>query len=189
MKNAMKLSTMLRERILVLLVVACSITLCCDADGQAPPQSLPIGIIDFYDLHKLSAEQLQSALTFKAGDRISRGSRPPSIQESMVRLMAIPGVRNAHPDFVCCADGAVIVFIGIEESNTAELKYREPPQSTMRLPDTVIKSEHEFEDDLGPAILHGHSDEDDSTGESISSDPAMRAVQRQFKIFARDDRR
>jgi|SRR5665213_483789 len=163
--------------------------LCCDADSQTPPQNLPIGIIDFYGLHKLSAAQLQGALTFKVGDRISRGSRPPSIEESMMRLMAIPGVRSAHPDFVCCADGAVIVFIGIDESGAAELKYREPPTGTVRLPAAVIKSEHEFEDDLGPAVLHGHSDEDDSSGESISSDPALRAVQQQFKISARDDRR
>ena len=178
-----------RKCIAAVAFVAWAFTLCCRAGAVTPPQTLPIGIIDFYGLHRLSSDPLRSILTFKVGDAISKGERPPAIHESMVRLMAIPGVRSAHPDVVCCVDGALVVFVGIEESGTVELQYRAPPKGSVRLTDAVIKAEQEFDSNLGPAILRGNGQEDDSTGEAISSDPTLRAFQQQFKAFAHDDRR
>jgi hypothetical protein len=55
----------------------------------------PIGIIDFYGLHRLTAEQLRNALTFKVGDLVKFGDLSFS-EASKQRLMMISGVAHAQ---------------------------------------------------------------------------------------------
>src|SRR6476661_1930971 len=66
-------------------------------------QPMQIGIIDFYGLGPISPHQVLEALTFKEGDEISFSSgRPPFLVESERRLAALPGVRSATVNPVCC---------------------------------------------------------------------------------------
>jgi hypothetical protein len=88
-----------------------------------PGPRRPIGIIDFYGMHQLTAEQLRNELTFKVGDSISIDDLS-FFEASKQRLMIVPGVSRARVQVVCCTDGRPVVFVGIEEKNAPAMQFR-----------------------------------------------------------------
>src|ERR1019366_10781099 len=88
------------------------------ASGQAPsPATAPtvasaptVGVIDFYGLHKLSPDQIRKTLGFKEGDPF-----PSSKALLEEQLDALPGVVESHLEAVCCDDGRIVLYVGIEE--------------------------------------------------------------------------
>jgi hypothetical protein len=125
-------------------VLALSIT--CGVQAQqapataAAPAALTIWIIDFYGLNRLSTDRLRGALTFKEGDTIAVGQRPPFLAESETRLAAIPGVAHARTSVVCCDNGHLIVYVGIEEEGAPVQHFRAAPQGAVRLAADVVQA-------------------------------------------------
>src|SRR5262245_5298248 len=97
----------------VILAIATAWTLL--AAAQASSQEFPIGIIDFYGLHKVLPASARDMLTFTEGDTISFASdEPPAfIAESEARLATLPGVAKAKLDITCCDNGRAIIYVGI----------------------------------------------------------------------------
>ena len=59
--------------------------------APAVEQQIPIGIVDFYGLERVSEADLRRALTIKEGDTISVASgRPAALGESEKRLLTVP---------------------------------------------------------------------------------------------------
>ena len=116
---------------IVLLVLAA--ILCGSQDLAA--QELQIGIIDFYGLNRVTLAQAREALTFKEGDSISVSGRraPPTVAESEIRLSKLPGVVRARTNLVCCDNGRVIVYVGIEERGAPTMRLRAEPAGKARL--------------------------------------------------------
>jgi hypothetical protein len=76
------------------------------AHAEVPTDTGPartIGIIEFYGLHRLNAEQLRKALTFKVGDPITFGD-DSFFAPSARRLRRVKGVSRARVQVVCCTD-------------------------------------------------------------------------------------
>src|SRR6202012_4007521 len=69
-----------------------------------------IGTIDYYGLRKVALATVQKALGVREGDLL-----PFSKGDVEQRLDAIPGVVESHLEAVCCANGRVTVYVGIEE--------------------------------------------------------------------------
>jgi hypothetical protein len=152
--------------------------------GVAAADPLQIGIIDFYGLKKLSPAKARQALTFKVGDTVDFVAPSPALRESERKLEGLRGVAHAKAITVCCDDGKAIVYVGIEEKGARLIQFREPPQGAERLPEDIVQAGEEFSRALSAAVEAGNVSEDDSEGHALARDPAMRAPQEAFLMYA-----
>ena len=168
---------------------AASVLLLLVLESQASAQTLPIGIIDFYGLGRLSPSDVRKALTFKEGDSISFASdeRPPFLAESERRLAALPDVTRASANAVCCDGGRVIVYVGLELQGQPVTQFRANPTGTFRLPADVLQAARDLEEAQKMAVMRGDFGEDDSRGHTLMHDGAARAIQERFVGYAARD--
>ena len=94
-----------------------------------------IGTLDLYGVRKVSESRIRQTLGVKPGDPL-----PPSKGDTEERLDAIPGVVESHLEAVCCDQGKVILYVGIEERGAAHFDIRDNPDGEMRLPEEVAAS-------------------------------------------------
>lgn len=148
------------------------------ADGQA----LEVGIVDFYGLSQVTADEARRALTFKEGDTIDLGDGkyPAVFKSSEERLAKLPGVVGARIEPVCCDADRVIVYVGIQERGASTLLLRPAPGGTARLPAEIATAGDEFSRAFTSAVQRGEAREDRTQGHSLMDDPATRAVQERF---------
>jgi hypothetical protein len=145
----------------------------------------PIGIIDFYGLHQLTAEQLRKQLTFKVGDSVALGDLS-FFAPSKQRLMMVQGVSRAHVQVVCCTDDRPVVFVGIEEKNASTIKFRRAPTGAVRLPPEMLQTGVDFDALRMKAVL-ANEDEDDSEGHTLLRDASARPTEDRFIAIANND--
>ncbi len=155
---------------------------------QAPqdPQIPPIGIIDFYGLRSISERQIREAIQIKEGDSLSNDLTEAK-RKAALRVESLPGVAEANISLVCCEAGKAILYVGIREKGASSLQFRPAPKETVRLPQDVIQAGADEEKAFLNAVLKGNSGEDDSSGHTLSNDPATRAIQERFITFAARD--
>jgi len=79
-----------------------------------------IGTLDLYGVRKVSESRIRQTLGVKPGDPL-----PPSKGDTEERLDAIPGVVESHLEAVCCDQGKVILYVGIEERGAAHFDIRD----------------------------------------------------------------
>ena len=171
--------------ILARALAACALL----AAPAAAQQAIPIGIIDFYGLREVSADRARAALTFKEGDTVSDADegRPAFLAASEARLAALPGVAKARLELVCCDNGRAIVYVGIEERGSDVVTFRSAPDGNARLAPDIVAAGEEFSKALTQAVERGDAVEDRSRGHALNHDPAMRAVQDRFVLYAERD--
>jgi hypothetical protein len=159
------------------------------ARHELASQQTQIGIIDFYGLNRVAAADVRQALTMKEGDSYSSldGRHLALFAESEKRLLQVPGVRSVRMEPVCCAQGRVILFIGIQENDAPVMRLRAAPGGSERLADDVIQAGEEFSKALLAAVQRGAGGEDRSLGHSLAHDPGLRAIQERFVMYARRD--
>ena len=132
---------------------------------------------------------IREALTFTEGDVIAfgNGERPTFLTESEQRLTRSPDVVRARIRPVCCDGGRAIVYVGIEERSAATMRFRAEPQGGMRLAADIVRAGEEGVNALRLAVLRGDTGDDWSRGYSLADDPAVRAVQERFVLYAARD--
>ena len=155
----------------------------------ADDESLRINIIDFYGLRNVSGDDARKALTFKEGETIDLGDsgRPAMLQSSEERLAKLPGVVSARINITCCDSGGAIAYVGIQEQGAPTLRLRRAPEGDLRLPPDIVNAGKELSEALMSAVQRGDAGEDRTKGHSLMHDPASRAIQEQFIVFARRD--
>jgi hypothetical protein len=146
------------------------------------PQMPPIGIIDFYGLRTVTEKQVREALQIKEGDVLT--DEPKDARQ---RLKAIPGVAEVSLNFGCCETGKATLYVGIQEKGEPSLVFRSAPQGKARLSQEITQAGEAFQKAFTAAVLSGNASEDDSQGHALANDPATRAVQERFIIFAARD--
>jgi hypothetical protein len=151
-------------------------------------QQVRIGIIDFYGLGKMKVGDARNALTVKEGAIVQPGVPPAFVEESKRRLSELPGVRGASIDLVCCDEGRVILYVGIEEQGRPVMHFREAPRLDVVLTPEVLAAGREFEKAMWAAVQQGAAAEDDSEGHSLAKEgSALRAVQESFIGLAKQN--
>ena len=172
-------------RTVVAIVVVLLLITVCGVAGQ----EFQIGIIDLYGLSRVPADQVRGALTFKEGDTISFGGdeRPAFLTASENRVALLPGVVRARTSVVCCDQGRAIVYVGVEEAGAATMQFRAAPLGGARLAPDIVQSGEEFSKALMLAVQRGDAEEDRSEGHALNRDPAMRAIQERFLVYAKRD--
>ena len=168
--------------------VVCS-TIALAALGTAVNgQEIEIGIIDLYGLGRVPTRQVREMLTFTEGDTVNLGGgKPAFLQESEDRLARSSEIDRARTQLVCCDEGRVIVYVGIEERGAATMRFRAEPAGDARLAADVVRAGDEVANALRLAILRGDAGEDWSRGHALADDPAVRAIQERFLLYAARD--
>lgn len=161
MKNALMLA---------LLVVATPLA------AQTPP----VGIVDVYGARTLTADQLRRAARIVVGDSVTAKTEI----EAEARLRALPNVRAAEVDIVCCDNGRSIAYLGVRERGDSAFAYATPPTADARLPNNIIAAEKEFTVALQQAVVSGDTGESDSLGHSLVNYAPGRAAQERFLAYA-----
>jgi hypothetical protein len=155
----------------------------------AAAQEIQIGIIDFYGLGGLTVERVRGALSFKEGDRVSLdGDQAPAfIATSEGRLKMLPGVQRARINLVCCDNGRIIVYVGLDLGGSPPIPLRPAPTGDARLAADIVRAADDFSTALTSAVERGDTAEDRSEGHALNHDKAMRAVQERFLMYANRD--
>src|SRR5215510_4660067 len=159
------------------------------AAAEAAGPAIPIGIIDFYGLSKVSAERARTALTFREGDMIpvAGDERRAFTAATEDQLAALPGVSQARTNLVCCDNGRAIIYVGIEERGSVTMSFRAAPKGDARLAADIVEAGDELSKALSLAVQRGDAADDRSQGHSLAHDSATRAIQGRFVIFADRD--
>ena len=108
---------------------------------------------------------------------------PSSKGDAEERLDAIPGVVESHLEAVYDA-GKMILYAGVEERGAPHFDLREAPEGDMRLPEAITTEYRNFVEAAAGAARAGITAEDLTQGHTRSADPATRAVQDRFPLFA-----
>jgi len=155
---------------LLLLMMAAALA------AQSPPR---IGTIDFFGLRKVSEAKIRQTLGVREGDFLpaSKGNAEESLEK-------ISGVVESHLEAVCCDEGKMILYVGIEERGSPHFDLREAPEGDSKLPDEVLATYRRFQQVSADAIRRGSAAEDLSQGYSRRADVTTRAVQDMFPALA-----
>ncbi|HTS76369.1 MAG TPA: HEAT repeat domain-containing protein [Bryobacteraceae bacterium] len=145
------------------------------AQSGFSPAGPKIGIIDFYGLHKVSQATIAQALETHVGDPLPRSKA--QVEE---RIDQIPGVVQSHLEAVCCEEGRMILYVGIEEKGAPHFDLRETPDGDADLPEEVADLYRKLEQ-----TSPGASREDLTHGYALSANPDARAIQEQFPLVAK----
>lgn len=145
----------------------------------AQAQMPHIGNINFYGLHKVTAEKILSATHLSPG-----GSLPASKGDIEDSIEKIPDVVQARVEAVCCEGKTADLFIGIEERGAPHAAFRSEPAGDAVLPQPLLDSYQKFLGAVTRAAARGNTTEDLTSGHSVMDDPAARAFQPGFSAFA-----
>jgi hypothetical protein len=145
------------------------------ASAQAPPEPIGIpriGSIEFYGLHQVTPQLARQALGLSEGSPL-----PASKSEAEERLTDIDLVAAARVEAVCCENGTITLYVGIEERGQPGYEVRPAPGGASELPPAVRTAYQDLQAALHAAGLRGPVSEDLSKGYPLSSNPAARALQ------------
>lgn len=164
-------------------VAAVSAMLIPAAWAQAPGAGKGplIGTIDFYGLRKVPEAKVRQALGIREGDAL-----PPSKGDVEGRLDAIPGVVESHLEAVCCDNGKITLYVGIEERGAAHFELHDVPDGDAALPEEIDAAYRRFLDAYAAAARQGYIKEDLTKGYARSEDPTTRAIQEMFPSMVAD---
>lgn len=143
--------------------------------AQAPT----VGEIDFYGLHKITAEHLLKVLHVKTGDPL-----PPSKGALEEAIEKIPGVVVGHVEAVCCEGPRANLFIGIEERGAPHASFRSEPTGEAALPENLRSSYQQFVAAVERAASRGETAEDLTAGHPMMADADARSYAPEFISFA-----
>lgn len=134
-----------------------------------------IGTIDYYGLRKIPLATVEKALNTHVGEVL-----PFSKGDVEQRLDEIPGVVESHLEAVCCQNGKVALYVGIEERGATHFDLHEVPDGDAMLPQEVDLTYKRFVDAEDSASRQGLTSEDLTQGHARSEDPFVRAIQDMF---------
>ena len=150
--------------------------LVCAAHAQLPR----VGDIEFYGLRKLTAREILAAADLSTGDPI-----PASRGELEGRIAAHSGIAAVQVQTDCCQGNHAILFIGIAEEGEPAPTFRAAPTGNTSLPASLMKTYREFRGAALRADLDGAAEDNLSAGHPMASNPAIRALQNSFLVYAR----
>jgi hypothetical protein len=159
-----------------MLKIPIGLMIAAAATAQSPPR---IGTIEFFGLRKVSEEKIRQTLGVREG-----GLLPPSKGNAEESLDKVSGVVESHLEAVCCDEGKMILYVGIEERGGPHFDIRAAPEGDSKLPDEVITAYRRFQQVSADALRRGSTAEDLTLGYSRRADLTTRAVQDMFPALA-----
>ena len=137
-----------------------------------------IGIIEIYGVHKVSVKKIKDAVGVSEGDAL-----PTSREDAEERISKIPGVVASRIEAVCCNDGKMVLYVGIEEKNSPHFDFRPSPTGDVALPQEIVDNYRALMDAVSQSIRGRNIDEDLTNGYSLMADPECRELQQKFLLM------
>ena len=109
------------------------------AAGSLAAQVPGVREINLYGLRGVTPEAVRHASRLQSGEPL-----PPSKSDMEERIAAVPGVRNARVEAVCCQGKDVTAFIGIEERTGPHVVFHALPAGQAALPPELMAAYQEF---------------------------------------------
>jgi hypothetical protein len=151
----------------------------------ARPEGRVIATVDFFGVRRVSLDAIRSALQIAEGQTIGvERTEEQETSDARRRLTAVPGVRAATVDWVCCNEGQVALFVGISETDAPTVHWRGAPTGRIRLPKELRDLVDEHDVAVMRAVARGKNGEDDLQGHALSEDPTTRAIEERFLVAA-----
>ncbi len=145
--------------------------------AAGPPN---IGTIDFFGLDRIPESRLREQLGFQEGDLL-----PPSKAAVEERLESLDGVVQARVTALCCEDGAVTLFIGIEEKGAPHFTLLPEPSAAVSLPEELMEAYRGFLNALERSARAHGVPEDRGPGDAPTANAEVRGYQQRFAEQAR----
>jgi hypothetical protein len=139
-----------------------------------------VDVLDFFGLGKIPEARIRKTLGFKEGDRFPRSKG--DIEE---KLDAQPDIVESHLEAVCCDDGKIVLYVGIEEKGSIHFDPREPPEGDVDLPKEILSGYRDFLEAYASAARRDALAEDLTHGHSLMADPLAREIQLKFFDLAK----
>jgi hypothetical protein len=132
-------------------------------------------------LHSVSRSSVIEASALKVGENL----RQADVTRAIKRIEAIPGVRKAavagiYGNLLKDEKPGLVLYLGIEEEGSKQLRFGKAPTGDARLPDEILDANNWEQHAFGIAAAKGQFGEDRSEGHSLAADPGLRAAQEQF---------
>ena len=144
--------------------------------ASSPAPTAPtVGVIDYYGFNKVTRDRVRTTLGFKEGDPFPASKA--NVEES---LDAIPGIVQSHLEAVCCDQGKIVLYVGIEERGAVHFDLREAPEGEVTLTPEIMALYRRYFDAFEDAVRHGSTAEDLTHGHSLMADSLVREIQLQF---------
>ncbi len=161
---------------------------CLPASAQAA-ENKAIAFVETYGLHRVARQSVLDVAGLHEGAPAPDRTQRAAIIE---RLRKIRGVRRAalvvvvtpFPDSAGGTIGRPIVYIGIEESDRPDVKFRTPPSGSVTLPQAVVTTYADYDRAFLESIKRNDFSEDDTNGYALFGNEAVRAIQRKFVPLA-----
>lgn len=148
-----------------------------------PAQTVQVGTIDVYGNRNIDRDTILRRADISEGDSISQKVLLARSIERNIR--GIPGIKSSKTALVCCdKNGNYHLFIGVAESDTTILSFRETPRLRIVLPDRYTNAYAQFSDRLSDAIQKGQTGEDWYEGHSLLHYPPARKIQEKYRLWA-----
>jgi hypothetical protein len=143
------------------------------AAGSLAAQVPGVHEINLYGLRKVTPEAVRRASRLQSGEAL-----PPSKIDMEERIAAVPGVRSARVEAVCCQGKDVTAFVGIEETSGPHVVFHPLPAGNATLPQELMAAYQQFLAALRQRASLGK-------GESRPPrDPALVKIEEKFTSFA-----
>ena len=142
------------------------------AAGSLAAQVPGVREINLYGLRGVTPEAVRRASRLQSGEPL-----PPSKIDMEERIAAVPGVRSARVEAVCCQGKDVTAFIGIEEQTGPHVVFHRIPAGLAALPPELIASYQQF-----LSVLRQRASIE--KGERPPRDPALVEIEERFTTFA-----
>ncbi|MGH9584275.1 MAG: hypothetical protein ACRD4O_15225 [Bryobacteraceae bacterium] len=151
------------------------------AAASAEDVSPHIARIEIFGARKVSAQKIRNAIGAKPGDSL------PSREGVEERIDKIPGVVASRLEAVCCEEGNLILYVGVQEKDAPHFEFHPPPSGSVKLPDGLVDLYHSLLDNIAASIRGHNADQDLTNGYSLMADPDSRAIQlKMIPLVARD---
>src|SRR5262249_23561417 len=92
---------------------------------------------------------------------------------------------ESHLEAVCCDDGKMILYVGLEEKGAVHFDLREPPDSEAQLPEDIQKTYKRFLEASQNAVRMRETAEDLTNGHALSANVETREIQQQLVPVAK----
>jgi hypothetical protein len=149
--------------------------------AKAEDLSPHIARIEIFGAEKLPVQKIRAAIGAKEGDLL------PSRGEAEERIDKISGIVASRLEAVCCEQGNLILYVGIEEKNSPHFEFHLPPTGEVKLPDDLSHLYQDLLDAVAASIRGRNADQDLTNGYSLMADPDARMIQlKMIPLVARD---
>lgn len=127
--------------------------------------------IEIFGNRKVSAAKIQRALGAKPGGPL------PSREGAEERIDKIPGIVASRLEAVCCQEGNLTLYVGVQERDAPHFEFHPPPSGDATIPLDLMTLYNSLLSNVASSIRGHNADQDLTNGYSLMADPASRAIQ------------